>query len=597
MPRNAKKQIEVPTSADQWQSLYERLVLADLREKNQRIPDYASFAEQDRNKLTRSNTIPIGILNLDATFLNEVQLKENEETKKQNKKLKAEIVEGYERIHFINASVLQEDVFQAEVNFQLSPSLHISNNDVKIKQVELDFQDGKGYRSYPLSENLISYRFSAVGERFISIRLLTERGAFVFQSLINVKQLERIPPFREFQITAPRVREDTITPPEKRKNGRIGVTVPGGNVRVVLGCDQLFDKPIIIGEGFDMGQNKNLDDMEAKYRRELLFYLVNGYDLVLLDYHDARDFIENNAQVMKALIGQTYLDKVGTTDMIVIGESMSGLVARYALREIETQGQNHHVSHYISYDSPHQGANVPVSISQIYWESYPGVIPLIALLFSQELRDYYSALLTPAAAEMLRYYGGRFNYGVGAQHPEFQAFRTRLQNLGNGGYPQNCRNIAMINGALNAGDRAVFNDHNYGSRILLTNIPAILQSTYIEAFTHSPGQNQNVLRFASRGFILNTILPYVSINYSSPVNDDFTPGGRTPFRIPARLRNPNPEFVFSFVPTYNSIDYSGPHDTQAQREYLNVNSAVSSSQTPFAAVYGINAKYRTKKIG
>ena len=81
-------------------------------------------------------------------------------------------MEGYERIHFINASVLQEDIFQAEVNFRLSPSLHISNNNVKIKQVELDLQDGKGYRSYPLGEKLIPYRFNAIGERFISIRLI-----------------------------------------------------------------------------------------------------------------------------------------------------------------------------------------------------------------------------------------------------------------------------------------------------------------------------------------------------------------------------------------------------------------------------------------
>lgn len=135
---------------------------------------------------------------MDATLLNEAQLKANQETKQQNKKLKAETVDSYERIHFIDASVLQEDVFQADVNFRISPSLHISNNEVKIKQVELDFQDGEGYRSYSLSDKLIPNRFNAVGERLISIRLLTERGAFVFQSLINVKQLERIAPYREF---------------------------------------------------------------------------------------------------------------------------------------------------------------------------------------------------------------------------------------------------------------------------------------------------------------------------------------------------------------------------------------------------------------
>jgi hypothetical protein len=585
LPRNAKKQIEVPTDADQWQGLYERLVTADLREKGQRLPDYEKFAEKDRKKLTKSNTIPIGILNLDATLLTEEQLKENEALKKQSKKPASATVDGYERIHFINASVLQEDVFQSEVNFQLSPSLHISNNNVRIKQVELDFHDGKGYRSHPLSEKLIPYRFSSLGERLLSIRLLTERGAFVFQTLINVKQLERIPPFREFEITVPRVREDTITPIENRRNGRMGVTVPGGNVRIVLGCDQVFDKPIIIGEGFDMVNSTNLDDLEAKYRIQLQNFMNNGYDLVLLDYHNATTYIENNAQVMKALIHQVYQTKVGNTDMIVIGESMSGLVARYALRQMEFLGENHHVSHFISYDSPHQGANIPVGLTQLYWEAKPGLLSILGLVFSKTVRDYFNSLQTPAATQMVKPWGGRFTYGAGVSHPEFQEFRTNLQNLGNGGYPQNCRNVTMINGSRNATDRRIFDNHTYGSRILYSFIPSpILQSIYLDIHTQVLNQTDNVLRFSARGRLLNSPFPYVDINYQSSVNDDFTPGGRI-VRIPARLRKPEPAFEFSFIPTYSSTDYSGPRDTQAQRELLNVNS-IAASQTPFAAIYG-----------
>lgn len=127
LPRNNKGQIVRPTSAEEWQNLYERLVGADLREKGKRIPDYEEFAEKDRKKQTKSNSIDIGILNLDATLLTEEELKENEQLKKQNKNPKTETVDGYERIHFISASVLQEDIFQADVNFRLSPSLHISN--------------------------------------------------------------------------------------------------------------------------------------------------------------------------------------------------------------------------------------------------------------------------------------------------------------------------------------------------------------------------------------------------------------------------------------------------------------------------------------
>jgi hypothetical protein len=40
----------------------------------------------------------------------------------------------------------------------------------------------------------------------------------------------------------------------------------GGNIRIILGCDQILNKPIIIAEGFDMGQNVTLDRIETNYR-------------------------------------------------------------------------------------------------------------------------------------------------------------------------------------------------------------------------------------------------------------------------------------------------------------------------------------------
>ncbi len=39
---------------------------------------------------------------------------------------------------------------------------------------------------------------------------------------------------------------------------------------------------------------------------------------------------------------------------------MGGVIARYALRKMEDAGMEHQVSLYISHDSPHLGANVPL---------------------------------------------------------------------------------------------------------------------------------------------------------------------------------------------------------------------------------------------
>lgn len=44
---------------------------------------------------------------------------------------------------------------------------------------------------------------------------------------------------------------------------------------------------------------------------------------------------------------------------------MGGLVARYALRSMEIQNQMHGVDKFISFDSPHLGANVPVGFQKL----------------------------------------------------------------------------------------------------------------------------------------------------------------------------------------------------------------------------------------
>ena len=61
--------------------------------------------------------------------------------------------------------------------------------------------------------------------------------------------------------------------------------------------------------------------------------------------------------------------KVGTIPNVVLGQSMGGLLARYALRDMENQFTatgnttwQHKTSLYISHDAPHQGANIPLSI-------------------------------------------------------------------------------------------------------------------------------------------------------------------------------------------------------------------------------------------
>ncbi|TAH14053.1 MAG: T9SS C-terminal target domain-containing protein [Runella slithyformis] len=577
------------TNAEDWQNLYERIVGADLRANGKgRVPNFEQFAEKSRLKQSKNNVIPIGILNVDATLMTTQQVEENAKQKENKQKVKAD---KYEKISIVSASVLQEDIYEANVRFKISQALNLGGAKNDIKRLEIDFQDGKGWRSYPLNDKEIEYRFESVGERVLALRLLTERGPYIFYSKVNVKQLERPKVHREFEVSTEGISQDTINKKTVKGGREAAINVVGGNVRIILSCDQYFDKPIIIGEGFDLGNDNGLDDIAAKYsgtRGALQFLRNRGYDLVLIDYWDARAAIENNAQVLKSVIREVNNTKQGNEKLLVIGESMSGLVARWALREMENAGENHNVKLYISFDSPHQGANIPVSITNLYWEANPSLLTnVIFPLLPQAWRNYYTAIQTPAAAQMLLHYNPRWMSPMGGPHPYFQDFRNRLAALGNNGYPQQCRNVAITNGSSDASDRRLFDNYNYGSNIITSTTPYILQNTYIEAYTNRINENSLNLRLATVGIFITPTLAL--LNYGSPFNDDFLPGGRSSFVISQRLAplfsssGSVKEFRFCFVPTFSAIDFQGDRSNQNSREFLNV---FNTNQHPFAAVYG-----------
>jgi hypothetical protein len=193
-------------------------------------------------------------------------------------------------------------------------------------------------------------------------------------------------------------------------------------------------------------------------------YMAEGYDPVFLDWQNSHDFIQNNAQVLKAVLNEVNQTKVGNNQLVVLATSMGGLVARWALREMENASQPHHVSHLICHDTPNQGANIPIGLTQLYWETPLDVMEnLVVFAFSKYWSNYYHALQVPSSRQMLIHWGGQPNVGVGNKHPDFDNFRTALTALGNGGYPATCKNIAMINGSMDASDRTLFDDFNYGT--------------------------------------------------------------------------------------------------------------------------------------
>lgn len=230
--------------------------------------------------------------------------------------------------------------------------------------------------------------------------------------------------------------------------------------------DGILDRPVILLDGFDPGDARDINGLYSSlaFGGENLADLVRdeGYDIVVLnaplyttdgkDIDGGGDFIQRNAMVLVELIDFLNQEKVGNEELVVLGPSMGGLIARYGLAFMEENSMPHETRLYISFDSPHKGANIPISLQ--YLINY----------LAQEIGDAQAVALvdevlnSPAAKEMLYdHLLGHLLAGspteqdptklLPAGAPDFRdAFQAELDALG---FPQNVRNVAMINGAGN----------------------------------------------------------------------------------------------------------------------------------------------------
>jgi hypothetical protein len=133
---------------------------------------------------------------------------------------------------------------------------------------------------------------------------------------------------------------------------------------------------------------------------------------------------------------------------------MGGLVGRYALLWLEDQAIDPAVRTYLTFDTPHGGANIPLGI-QIWLEFFEGE--------SAEAADLLALLDRPAARQMLLYHHGQAAPG---HDPLRDVFLAELSALG--GQPAGPRRVAVANGSgvgtglgFAAGDQII--DYEYSS--------------------------------------------------------------------------------------------------------------------------------------
>ncbi|MDQ6482155.1 RICIN domain-containing protein [Dyadobacter sp. LHD-138] len=253
-------------------------------------------------------------------------------------------------------------------------------------------------------------------------------------------------------------------------------------------------KPIIIIDGFDPAEERNAHNI---YHRRLLYNLTptlesklgnelrrntpgNGYDVIILNlpkyeytagtelicpfwsqlfggtvsggcyYEDVKkyrtgggDYIERNAFVLVALINRVnaQLQANGSAEKIaVIGPSMGGLISRYALRYMEQNALNANCKLWVSFDSPHHGANVTLGL-QFWLKIMEKISPEAGVALHEQLES-------PAAKQMaIQHHLGK---SAGGKVYGAPGFRDRFaQTMNSMGFPQSTcmRKVALNNGS------------------------------------------------------------------------------------------------------------------------------------------------------
>lgn len=254
-------------------------------------------------------------------------------------------------------------------------------------------------------------------------------------------------------------------------------------------------KPIIIIDGFDPGdkrkildEDSNLPPQKHQSINEMMQYLddngnprilikelnTKGYDVIVVNHPNytssegievdgGADYIERNALTHVSLyqhINQLLLQNNSQEELIIVGPSMGGQISRYALAYMEANNIDHNTRLWVSVDSPHLGANIPIGLQTL----------LRQVMSSNAMaQDFVENQLGSVAAkqQLIEQWSGWNNTNLQQQflngrtisqgfsqtrgHPYFKQYYNNLFANGlaaSNGYPQNTRSVALVNGSL-----------------------------------------------------------------------------------------------------------------------------------------------------
>ena len=506
------------------------------------------------------------------------------------------------------------------VSFILNSDFIFNTTQKRISKIEINFNNGEGWKKI-IENKGIEINYNSIGKKTIDFKITLSNGEVFRHSNTITIQEKAIPLDRNTNIS--HRSPSTVSPLTSITSTITYQGVDETSAHAGVGEFQIYydheagllDKPIIILDGFDPADGRDIPSIYSLLNygspvQNLGESVRNeGYDVVVLNFplytrpdgitniDGGVDYIQRNARVLIELINYINANKVGDQELVIIGPSMGGLISRMALRYMEMNGMDHKTRLWLSFDSPHLGANVPIGMQHMFnYLAYDGDISDLTV---RAIVD--SMLKSPAARQMLiDHFEGHLQSGsltdfntasaslLPTGHPTYRnIFQNELNTIG---FPQNCRKIAISNGAGNGTMTGT------PGMTVLNGLDVPDSSGFTRAlldlnFTPAANGNIRVSRVRKQAWTLFWLTIGTgqtnARSFSYTAGLDSAPGGKFDIEALAASAGSNPTLTrflnamtikqFDFIPAQSSLGITSTNDW-----YSNI---TTSTTTAFDAYY------------
>ena len=212
-------------------------------------------------------------------------------------------------------------------------------------------------------------------------------------------------------------------------------------------------RPLIIADEMDLSPYGLGSDVDLDYVVDKLAGLSEGsseefdisalFDLVYVNNDNGLDDICRNAKLFQEALQEINSRRYTLHDQsYVVGLGMGGLVASYALSDMEQQGKAHDVQKLLTVNSPHRGLNLPLGMQALL--QHLRNLKFLGIGMPAEVKNMAKMLDQKAMQQLLVY---SIDEDLKAQN----VYAGFMQKYIGKGIPAQCETVAISNGSTYGG--------------------------------------------------------------------------------------------------------------------------------------------------